>query len=80
MTVGRDEFLALEVPTYGFERAGTFYAPTKREIFREFLSRLNVLKTRKNWLACPRGGWVRPATRRAAGRTPRRRGAIGHLS
>ena len=53
MTVGRDEFLArcLEVPSYGFERAGTFYAPMKREIFREFLSRLNVLKTRKNWLA-----------------------------
>ncbi len=53
MTVGRDEFLArcLEVPTYGFERAGTFYAPMKREILREFISRLNVLKTRKNWLA-----------------------------
>jgi len=42
---------ALEVPAYGFERAGAFYAPSKHEIFREFFSRLNLVKTRKNWLA-----------------------------
>jgi fatty-acid desaturase len=52
MSGRRDELLAraLEVPTYGFERAGAFYAPARREIFREFLSRLNLLDTRKNWL------------------------------
>ncbi|MBI3542806.1 MAG: fatty acid desaturase [Deltaproteobacteria bacterium] len=46
-------FLArvLEPPSYGFLRGGSFYAPSKREIVREFFSRLNVFRDRKNWLS-----------------------------
>ena len=46
----------LEPPSYGYTRDGEFYAPSKRQIFREFFSRFNLLKTRKNWL--PLFGWV----------------------
>ena len=45
----------LEVPSYGFEKDGVFYKPTPRELFREFFSRLNVVKDIKNWL--PAWGW-----------------------
>lgn len=40
----------LEPPSYGFERGGVFYAPTPKEIRSEFFRRLNVFKTKKNWL------------------------------
>jgi fatty-acid desaturase len=45
----------LEPPRYGFERAGQFYRPTWREILSEFFFRLNLLRSKKNWLACL--GW-----------------------
>ncbi len=41
----------LDPPSYGFERNGELYVPTQREILREFFSRLNVFRDRKNWLA-----------------------------
>lgn len=46
----------LHPPAYGFERGGAFYAPTKSEIWREFFSRLNLLRTRKAWL--PLFSWL----------------------
>lgn len=46
----------LEPPAYGFERDGKLYVPTRREILREFFSRLNVLRDRRNWL--PFWGWL----------------------
>lgn len=41
----------LEPPAYGFLRDEEFYCPSHREIFREFFSRLNLFKDRKNWLS-----------------------------
>ncbi len=46
----------LDPPSYGFERGGALYVPTHREILREFFSRLNLVKSKKNWL--PVFGWV----------------------
>jgi stearoyl-CoA desaturase (delta-9 desaturase) len=46
----------LDQPSYGFIRNGRFYRPSHAEIFREFFSRLNLFKTRKNWL--PFFGWA----------------------
>lgn len=46
----------LDPPSYGFERNGALVVPTHREILREFFSRLNFFKTRKNWL--PAFGWT----------------------
>ena len=50
----------LEVPSYGFEKDGELVKPTKREIFREFFTRLNVLKDIRNWL--PAWGWFASST------------------
>jgi stearoyl-CoA desaturase (delta-9 desaturase) len=47
---------ALEPPAYGFSRQGTLYVPTQRELWREFLRRLNVVRSRKQWL--PLWSWV----------------------
>jgi fatty-acid desaturase len=42
---------ALEVPSYGFVKDdGSFSKPTHKQIYAEFFSRLNVFKTKKNWL------------------------------
>jgi len=42
----------LRQPSYGWKDAsGNFYKPTRREIFKEFFSRLNIYRSRKNWLA-----------------------------
>lgn len=46
----------LDPPSYGFEKEGVFYAPSNKEIFSEFFSRLNIFKTRKNWI--PFFSWV----------------------
>jgi fatty-acid desaturase len=46
----------LDVPSYGYVRDGVFYKPSAGEIFREFGSRLNVFRSKKNWL--PAFGWV----------------------
>lgn len=40
----------LQPPSYGYEREGKLYVPTRKEIFREFFSRLNVFADRKNWV------------------------------
>lgn len=40
----------LDPPSYGFQRDGKLYIPTTREILKEFFSRLNFLKSKKNWL------------------------------
>ncbi len=45
----------LEAPSYGYLAQGKLYVPTRKEIFREFFSRLNVFSSRKNWLAA--WGW-----------------------
>lgn len=42
---------ALEAPSYGFERDGNLYIPSRQELFFEFFSRTNILKSRKNWLS-----------------------------
>ena len=46
----------LEPPAYGWSRNGLFYAPTMREIMSHWLSRMNLFRTRKNWL--PVTDWV----------------------
>jgi fatty-acid desaturase len=46
----------LDPPAYGYVKNGVFYRPTKREILREFASRLNVFQNKKNWL--PSFGWT----------------------
>ena len=40
----------LEKPSYGFQKNETFYKPSNREIWREFFSRINFLKSEKNWI------------------------------
>ncbi|MDP9149541.1 MAG: fatty acid desaturase [Myxococcota bacterium] len=46
----------LEPPSYGFVRGGSFYLPTSGQIWREFLARSNVLRSRKQWL--PLWSWL----------------------
>lgn len=41
----------LEPPSYGFSKNGKLYEPSAKEIFREFLARLNIISSRKNWLS-----------------------------
>lgn len=41
----------LEPPSYGFEKDGNLVVPTHRELFREFFSRLNIFRDKKNWVA-----------------------------
>lgn len=41
----------LEPPSYGFEKNGELVVPTKKQIFKEFFSRVNIFRTRKNWVA-----------------------------
>jgi len=40
----------LEKPSYGFERNGELHIPSKKEIFREFFTRLNVFADKRNWI------------------------------
>jgi sn-1 stearoyl-lipid 9-desaturase len=55
-----DSFLQrlLQPPPYGWSRNGEFYAPTVREIMAYWVTRVNPLRTRKNWLAF--SGWFWP--------------------
>jgi len=46
----------LDPPSYGFLRGDKLYVPTYGELFREFFSRLNVLKSRKHWISL--FGWL----------------------
>lgn len=40
----------LEPPSYGYEQNGELIVPSKKQIFREFLTRMNIFASRKNWL------------------------------
>lgn len=46
----------LDPPSYGFERNGQLYVPSHRELWGEFFTRLNIFKSKKNWL--PLFSWV----------------------
>lgn len=46
----------LEVPSYGYTQAGALYIPTTREMLREFVSRVNIFRTVKNWV--PAWSWL----------------------
>jgi fatty-acid desaturase len=47
----------LEPPSYGWkDEKGDLIKPNAKQIFAEFLSRINILKSRKNWLALI--GWL----------------------
>ena len=49
----------LDQPSYGWKDAdGALYKPTAKQIFQEFLSRINIIRTRKNWL--PFFSWFAP--------------------
>jgi len=51
---GRMSFLdiVLEPPSYGWkDRAGNLSAPSPKKILQEFFSRLNIIKSKKNWLS-----------------------------
>ena len=42
----------LQKPSYGWMDAkGLFLKPTTRQLFKEAFSRINIFKTRKNWIA-----------------------------
>ena len=44
--------IVLEPPAYGWsDEFGNLSKPTNRQIFKEFFSRLNVFKSKKNWLS-----------------------------
>lgn len=42
--------LVLDPPSYGFERDGKLYVPSLKEIFREFFTKINIFKVKKNWI------------------------------
>jgi fatty-acid desaturase len=46
----------LDPPSYGYEHAGVLTVPTHRELLWEFLGRMNIIRSRKNWL--PLLGWT----------------------
>jgi fatty-acid desaturase len=48
--------IVLERPRYGYRRDGEFYRPTVKELLSEFFFRVNIFRTRKNWL--PLLGWM----------------------
>ena len=49
----------LRPPSYGWEdKNGELIVPSSRQVFLEFLSRLNVIKSRKNWLAFSSWVWA----------------------
>lgn len=41
----------LDPPSYGFSHAGVLVVPSRSVIFHEFLGRLNIFSSKKNWLA-----------------------------
>ncbi|HSZ26158.1 MAG TPA: hypothetical protein VK766_10580, partial [Cytophagaceae bacterium] len=47
----------LAPPSYGWQDAkGALIKPSGKQLFKEFLSRINIIKSKKNWLALL--GWV----------------------
>ncbi|WP_243749139.1 hypothetical protein [Mucilaginibacter agri] len=50
----------LQIPSYGWKnKDGELIKPNTSQIFREFFSRLNIFKSRKNWL--PFFSWLKVA-------------------
>lgn len=48
----------LQTPSYGWkDNQNHLITPTSRQIFKEFFSRLNIFRTRKNWL--PFSSWLK---------------------
>src|ERR1700761_1912943 len=53
-TIRKDNLMdyVLQTPSYGWKDAeGGLVVPTAREIVKEFWFRLNIFRTKKNWLA-----------------------------
>jgi stearoyl-CoA desaturase (delta-9 desaturase) len=49
----------LEPPTYGWQdKDGNLIKPTPNQIWKEFFKRINIFKTRKNWLGFMSWVWV----------------------
>ena len=49
----------LEPPSYGWtNKKGELIKPTSGQLFSEFFSRLNIFKTKKNWLAFISWFWI----------------------
>ncbi len=49
--------IILKTPSYGWtDEQGAFVKPTKKQIFAEFFSRINITKSKKNWL--PMISWL----------------------
>src|SRR3954453_17403528 len=48
----------LEPPSYGWTRDGALYVPTTREIMAHWFSRMNVFRSRKNWLSFTNWVWT----------------------
>ena len=47
----------LHRPSYGWQNEkGELVVPTKKQLFREAFSRINIFKTRKNWISAM--GWL----------------------
>src|SRR6266496_2013641 len=47
----------LQTPSYGWKNEnGELVKPTPKELFREFFSRINIFKSKKNWIALI--GWL----------------------
>ena len=51
--------IILKTPSYGWtDEQGAFVKPTTKQIFAEFFSRLNIFKSRKNWLSLLSWIWL----------------------
>src|ERR1043165_9948983 len=51
--------IVLRQPSYGWKNEkGELITPTKGQLFAEFLSRINIFKSKKNWLASLSWMWV----------------------
>jgi sn-1 stearoyl-lipid 9-desaturase len=51
--------IVLRQPTYGWQdEKGNLIKPSKRQIWAEFLSRINIFQSRKNWLASLAWFWM----------------------
>ena len=49
----------LEVPSYGWkDQSGNLVKPNVGQLLKEFVSRLNIFKSKKNWLAFTSWGTV----------------------
>ncbi len=42
----------LETPSYGWKNEhGELIVPTRKQLLREFFSRINIFKSKKNWIS-----------------------------